>query len=100
MFDFLGKLQHSASPEMLKQLIDNGAVLIDVRTRAEFEEGHVQSSINIPLDEITIALDQFEKDKTYVLVCASGIRSRDAVHFLRQQGFPNTYNGGSWTSFL
>lgn len=100
MFDFLGKLQHAASPETLKQLMDNGAELIDVRTRAEFEEGHVESSKNIPLDEIALSLEQFDKNKTYVLVCVSGIRSRDAVNLLQRHDFAKTYNGGSWTSFL
>lgn len=100
MFNFLNSLLSSTSPEMLKGLIKKGAELIDVRTRDEFNEGHVEGSKNIPLDQLTRSLDKFHKDKTYVLVCASGIRSRNAVSLLKKQGFMNTYNGGSWSRFL
>lgn len=100
MFNFFNRLLNSTSPEMLKDLIDKGAELIDVRTREEFDEGHVEGSRNIPLDEIPRSLGQFDKEKTYVLVCASGIRSGNAVGLLKKQGFMNTHNGGSWSSFL
>ncbi|MDD4516142.1 rhodanese-like domain-containing protein [Massilibacteroides sp.] len=100
MFGFLSKLFNSTSSEMLNELLADGAVLIDVRTRSEFNAGHAKKSKNIPLDEISKSINQFDKEKTYILVCASGVRSRTAVNILKSHGFSNLYNGGSWASFL
>ncbi len=101
MFDLLRRFRESNSQEMLKDLIaKKGAELIDVRTREEYDEGHVKTSKNIPVDEIPEYANQFNKEKPYVLVCASGMRSGNAVKFLKSRGFTQVYNGGSWVNFL
>ncbi|TNE55229.1 MAG: rhodanese-like domain-containing protein [Bacteroidetes bacterium] len=71
--------------------------IVDVRTPAEYMGGHVQGSINIPLQEIEARLDEIKTLKQpIVLCCASGMRSGQATHFLSQHGI-DCSNGGGWT---
>ena len=70
--------------------------IVDVRTPAEFQGGHVAGSINIPLQEITSRMDEVKSLKTpIVLCCASGGRSGQVHGFLAQQGI-ECVNAGSW----
>lgn len=70
--------------------------VIDVRTPAEFQGGHVPDSINIPLNEIPTRLDELRGlDGELILCCASGNRSGQAAYYLQNQGIPGV-NGGSW----
>lgn len=71
------------------------AVIVDVRTPEEFMGGHVAGSINIPLDEVPMRLEDFKKMNNIVLCCASGGRSGQATMFLQQNGIECS-NGGSW----
>ncbi|MBK8340109.1 MAG: rhodanese-like domain-containing protein [Flavobacteriales bacterium] len=80
----------------VKQLLAQGAVILDVRTPEEFAQGHVQGSINIPLDALTQHLHQLDKDKPVITCCRSGMRSGQAVHVLQDHGF-TVHNGGPWT---
>jgi rhodanese-related sulfurtransferase len=84
--------------EDLKSIIDCGALIIDVRTPNEFMAGHIEGSLNIPLDEIGRAMEWLQKDVPTVLVCESGSRSSYALSILRANGFEKVYNGGSWDS--
>lgn len=74
-------------------------VLIDVRTKQEFKGGHLPNAINIPMDEINARVDEIPKDKTVVLVCASGNRSGMVAGALTKAGYTNIYNleGGTMT---
>lgn len=84
------------SNEAVKELIANGAVIIDVRTPAEFQGGHVAGSKNIPLQNIDSRLAEIKKiKKPVVLCCASGNRSGQATEFLKAKGL-ECENGGSW----
>jgi phage shock protein E len=82
----------------IQELIDNGARIIDVRTKAEFQQGHVRNSINIPLDRLTDNLKKLDKSKPVITCCASGMRSSSARSILKSHGFTEVHNGGSWTS--
>ena len=84
--------------EDLKNIIENGALIVDVRTPEEFEDGHIKGSLNIPVDEIGKAMEWLQKDVPTVLVCASGSRSGQAVMILKANGFEKIYNGGAWNS--
>ena len=64
----------------------NDTVIIDVRTPQEFMGGHVAGSINIPLDEFHLHLDEFKKMGQVVLCCASGGRSGQATMYLKKNG--------------
>jgi len=84
--------------EGLKNIIANGALIVDVRTKEEFKDGHIEGSLNIPLDEIGEAMTWLQKDVPTVLVCESGNRSSQVVRILKANGFEKVYNGGSWNS--
>ncbi len=84
--------------EDIKNIIEEGALIVDVRTKEEYEQGHIPGSLNIPLDEIGKAMEWLQKDVPVVLVCASGNRSSHAVMVLKANGFEKVYNGGSWDS--
>lgn len=80
----------------VEQLVKNGAFLVDVRTPAEFEEGHVSGSVNIPLSDIEKELSQFKDKDQIVVFCRSGARSGQAMTILQKNGFANVSNGGTW----
>ena len=75
----------------------NGAQIIDVRTPGEFKTGHIQGSINIPLQSLSISLSKIMKDKPIITYCASGIRSASAKNILKSAGFTEVHNGGGWS---
>lgn len=80
----------------IEEIIKSGkATIVDVRTPSEFMGGHVNGSINIPLQELPKRLPEFKKMENIILCCASGNRSGQATEFLRQNGIECT-NGGSW----
>lgn len=82
-----------------KGLLAQGAIVIDVRTPHEYDAGHVKGSLNFPLDQLGLKLDELKKKNKQVIdVCRSGARSGMAVDTLKKAGI-NAYNGGGWTSF-
>ena len=93
---FFGSMFGNDSSAIVKEMIDKGAVIIDVRTPAEFQGGHVAGSKNIPLQNIQSKVSEIKKmNKPVVLCCASGARSGQATGFLKQQGI-QCENGGGW----
>lgn len=64
-------------------------MLIDVRTTAEYKNGHHENAVNIPLDEIPTYSFDFPLDEEIVLYCFSGARAEIAKHFLKGKGFKN-----------
>jgi phage shock protein E len=81
----------------IQELISHGATIIDVRTKAEFQQGHLKNSINIPLDKLSDNLRKLDKKRSIITCCASGMRSASARSILISNGFTQVYNGGSWT---
>jgi len=81
-----------------KELIKQGAVIVDVRANSEFKQGHIKKSINIPLDNLHNELKKLDKNKVVITCCASGIRSWFAKNRLKSNGFTEVYNGGGWMS--
>jgi phage shock protein E len=81
-----------------KQLIKNGAIIIDVRTPHEYDNGHIQTAKNIPLDVLPKKVDDLKKKNvTVITCCASGMRSGVAARILKSNGV-TSINGGSWAS--
>lgn len=71
--------------------------IVDVRTQQEFNGGHAEGAINIPLHEIPSRLDELKQmAHPIVLCCASGARSGQALLYLKQQGIENCHNAGPW----
>jgi phage shock protein E len=82
----------------LQEIISKGAVILDVRTKGEFQSGHLKNSINIPLDKLPQNIKKLNNSKSIVTCCASGSRSASAKRILKSNGFENVYNGGPWYS--
>lgn len=81
-----------------KDLVQNGAQIIDVRTRGEYASGHIKGSVNIPLNELSSQIKKIKKDKAVITCCASGMRSASAKAQLKAMGFTEVHNGGGWYS--
>ena len=81
-----------------KELMKNGAQIIDVRTKAEYQQGHVKGSINIPLNNLSNHYSKLKKDKPIITCCASGMRSAQGKNILKSNGFTEVHNGGGWMS--
>jgi rhodanese-related sulfurtransferase len=79
-----------------KELIANGAKIVDVRTPNEYKSGNIKGSINLPLQTLSSNLGKLKKDEVIITCCASGMRSSSARSLLKSNGFTNVYNGGSW----
>lgn len=78
--------------EILKK---EDVIVVDVRNTWEYEEGHVNNALNIPLNEIPARIEELRKlNGPVILYCRSGNRSGAAVHILRQAGITNVHNGG------
>lgn len=72
------------------------ALIVDVRTPEEFNQGHFEGSVNIPLQEITQRADEIKNaGKPVIFCCRSGARSEQATVYFSQQGL-DCYNGGAW----
>jgi rhodanese-related sulfurtransferase len=93
----LGKLFGMKSVDY-KQLVQEGAVIVDVRTPAEYQGGHIKGSINVPLQSLQGSLGKIPKNKTVITCCASGMRSASAKSVLKSAGYAEVHNGGGWMS--
>lgn len=91
--------KNKTSKTKLMELLNDGALLLDVRTRSEYASGHVKNSKNIPLDKLGESLKTLDKEQNIIVVCASGMRSSQAVSLMKKNGFTNCHNGGSWVNF-
>ncbi|GAA4269366.1 rhodanese-like domain-containing protein [Hyunsoonleella aestuarii] len=82
----------------IKDFQSKGAVIIDVRTVKEYNQGAIANSINIPLQTIKSKIGEVKKlNKPIITCCVSGVRSGNAANILKNNGI-EAINGGSWTS--
>jgi rhodanese-related sulfurtransferase len=81
------------------QLVNEGAIILDVRTKGEYGSGHIRGSINIPVEQLHKNLTKFkDKKRPIITCCESGMRSASAKGILTSNGFINVHNGGRWMS--
>lgn len=74
---------------------DGSITLLDVRTAAEYERGHIDGFRNIPVDELRERLGELDRDKPLYVICQSGLRSYIACRILAQEGFDcRNFSGG------
>lgn len=79
-------------------LMQNGAVIIDVRSPAEFKQGNIKGSSNVPLGDVKSKAEKIKAlDTPIILCCASGMRSGQATSMLKSYEV-EAYNGGGWFS--
>lgn len=99
MFDALKKFLGFGPGTDLADLAKQGAVILDVRTKSEYADGHISGSINIPVDRLGSSLSQLkDKNKPIITCCASGMRSATAKRILQSNGYSQVFNGGGWGS--
>jgi rhodanese-related sulfurtransferase len=85
----------------IKEALTKGAVVIDVRTAHEYDQGRISGSINIPVDRIAGNIERIKAmQKPVIFCCASGSRSAIAIRMLKNHGAKEVYNGGSWERVL
>jgi phage shock protein E len=90
----VGLISAAAAKEHLKR----GALIVDVRTPAEFNSGHLKRAINVPFDDIETFVSRRVTDKGQVILlhCQSGMRSGVARKKLTALGYTQTFNLGSY----
>jgi len=84
----------AVGPADAVRLLNQGALLIDVRTRAEYDSGHVIDAKHLPQEQLAQAGETFKrfKDKVVITCCESGARSGAAARVLQAQGFTKVVN--------
>ena len=98
MFDSIKKLFGLEKTDYI-QLIKDGAIIVDVRSKGEYARGHIKGSINLPVDQLVNNLNKLkDKNKPIITCCASGARSATAKNILISNGYAEVYNGGGWNS--
>ena len=81
-------------PTEAVKLINNDAMVLDLRSAESFSRGHIVGARNVPMDELEGHMDKLAKfrNKPVVAVCDAGITSSKAVNALRNSGFESVYN--------
>ncbi len=83
---------------MVADKIKAGALVVDVRTPAEFAGGHFKDALNIPVDAVEARMSEFgDKSRPIVVYCRSGARSGRAQQMLKAAGYVDVTNGGGLT---
>ena len=80
----------------LKNMIEKGAFLVDVREPGEYAAGTAKGAVNIPLGQVATELNKFKGKENIIVFCRSGNRSGQAKNILEQNGVKNVLNGGTW----
>jgi rhodanese-related sulfurtransferase len=78
--------------EVYERRMDEKALIIDVRTPAEFKQERIEQAVNKPLDSMEKWVNELPKDKTIYFVCRSGNRSGIAQRIAAQRGYTDAYN--------
>lgn len=94
MSDLINGISHIGSDE-LHQLVqdpNNDTLIIDVREYDEYTEAHIPGIPLIPMGEIPLYIEDFDKNREYVFICRSGRRSFEVANFFKHYGFEHVHN--------
>ncbi|NNE30887.1 MAG: rhodanese-like domain-containing protein [Winogradskyella sp.] len=87
-----------AKQRRVEDYLKNDAIILDVRSQREWDAGHIDNSVHIPLNELNERVDEIKKlNKPIIACCASGVRSAKAAKFLNLKNI-DAINGGGWVS--
>jgi len=91
-------LINDLSKDSARNMIREGAVVIDVRSEDEYQNAHIETAVNIPLNEISSKIGAVagDKNKVILLHCRSGSRSFIGKRILKRMNYRNVYNLGSF----
>jgi|SRR5690606_16377812 len=92
------KIYYKTCPDIdLHRFTEEGGIILDVRTPAEFFAGHVEGAINIPLEELATNLHRLpNRHQPIITCCTSGMKSATAKVILESHGYTRVCNGGSF----
>ncbi|MCM8711076.1 CoA-disulfide reductase [Clostridium sp. SYSU_GA19001] len=93
-----GKM-HPANFDELENLNKNNTILLDVRTEMEYNNGHIDGAVNIPVDELRNRLGELDKNKEILEYCQVGLRGYIADRILTQNGFKVKNLTGGYKSY-
>jgi NADPH-dependent 2,4-dienoyl-CoA reductase/sulfur reductase-like enzyme/peroxiredoxin family protein/rhodanese-related sulfurtransferase/TusA-related sulfurtransferase len=97
--NILNGLTPACYAEDIPQLKNEGYVLLDVRTKVEYEQGNIPGSVNIPIDELREKLTELDKSKPVVAYCQVGLRGHLATRLLIQNGFTAKNLSGGYRTY-
>ena len=91
-----GPVYQSISAEEAKEMMDEDAIVLDVRTQEEYDQGHIEGALLLPLSDIQMGELSLLEDKDQVLLvyCRSGNRSESAAKLLIEEGYRQVYDFG------
>jgi rhodanese-related sulfurtransferase/TusA-related sulfurtransferase len=85
--NILAERTHVAAWHDIEQYKNDGYTLVDVRSREEFDNGHIQGAVNIPVDSLRERIGELDPNKTIIEYCQVGLRGYIADRILSQKGF-------------
>ena len=97
MFNLWSKKNMNLSQQQWSEQLknDNNAIVIDVRTPEEFEDGYIENAVNINIFKgqgFVYLIEELDQSKNYYVYCKAGSRSEQACKVMNQLGIENTYN--------
>lgn len=95
-FNIIHKITTMVQWHEVKNELKQGAILVDVRNIDEFNNVHIQGSINLPLDTLRCGMNQLKQDSKLIVFCQSGVRSYNAERILKQAGYTVANLDGSF----
>ena len=100
MFGFGQSQMKTIECHEARKMVAQGAQLVDVRSPAEYGQGAIPGSVNVPLQAIHTAEQHLDKNKPVIVYCVSGMRSNQAEAMLTQMGFAAVHNLGSINKYI
>ena len=91
-----GEMDYADHKKLAEYLADPDTVVLDVRTQEEWNEGHVEGAVLIPIDELRERYTELDRSKTYVVYCGVGYRAYNSCRFLKAKGYTVKNMGGGW----
>lgn len=95
-FNIIHKITTMVQWHEVKNELKQGTILVDVRNIDEFNNVHIQGSINLPLDTLRCGMNQLKQDSKLIVFCQSGVRSYNAERILKQAGYTVANLDGSF----
>jgi NADPH-dependent 2,4-dienoyl-CoA reductase/sulfur reductase-like enzyme/rhodanese-related sulfurtransferase len=91
-----GEMDYASHLKLPEYLADPDTVVLDCRTQMEWNMGHVEGAMLLPVDELRDRYAELDKSKTYVIYCGVGYRAYNACRFLMSKGYRVKNLGGGW----
>ncbi|MDF2380136.1 rhodanese-like domain-containing protein [Nostoc ellipsosporum NOK] len=94
LFSFLNK-----GP--IKAALREGAVIIDIRSAQEYDQGRIPGSLNIPVDRLSGHIQRLKGFEKPLIICGTdSTRIKQAIRKLKSEGFADLYDGGDWAKLF